>query len=815
MTRLRVLETACGVMGPYAGRLFAWNGADVIKCEPARGDWTREAGPFPEERASAGEGSALFVSLNHGKQLVTLDAATPNGRRRLTALVQRADVVLYGPELAAAGITDEDLCRWNPRAVRSHVSAFGLSGPYVDYAAGSIQVLALGGIMGITGDPAREPLQIPGYHPEYIGGIHAYAATCTSLVRRARFPALGGERVETSAFEAVAATAEMLCTLYTYTGAVRSRFHGRQPWGIQGEIMPCKDGHIAVHPGRMGTLALLIGRPELTTEPLFTDGLYRLRHTEEFLALLQPYLAERTRREIIEECEALRIPFGAVLEIPDLLADEQLAARSYFERRDVTGRSIRLPGPPYRTAHGPASEDGPPPGEPVERAAAVGAEKPLRGIRVVDLSWVWAGPAATRILADLGADVIKIESPHQPDGVRALVQDGNVTLPDYWNRGGYFIERNLGKRGMTIDLRTPEGVMVFLALVRRADVVVESFSPRVMPQLGLGFDRLARERPGLIMASLSGYGQTGPQRNRVAYGAALEPEAGITATIGYPDGPPVKTGLAYTDPISGALAAGAILHALYRRLSGEDVSAVHIDLAEREAVLPFMSLAIADYQLTGRLPQRIGNRHPDHWPQGCYPCAGPDRWIAITVRHDQDWRALTRLLGREDLAELTLAERRARAEEIEVVLAGYCGSRAPYALMATLQAWGIPAAVVQNGRDLLHDPHLRARGFFYDADHPCVGMKTYFRYLGAVFEQCSATSTGPAPLLDEHTDAILAELGYAPEAIQDLRARGVYGHRLTEGARPNLALPLDLLVELGALAAVDVMPAATAGTAVR
>jgi len=808
MSGTRVLETATGVMGAFAGQLFVQAGMTVDKIDIGQEDPMRDLGPW-RDGATTSEPGGLYVALNRRKSLIALDLPSDAGRREFRSLVESADVLLFGPELEDAGITDQMLRTWNPRLIRSFMAPIAGAGPYHRYHTTPLQLLALGGIMGITGEPDREPLQIPGHHPDYLGAIHAFTATSAALLQRASVGL--GERVETSAFEAVAATAEMICTLYTYTGAVRSRFHGRQPWGIQGEVMACKDGHVAVHPGAFETLALVIGRPELVDDPLFTDPMHRLTHAEDFLSLLRPYLEAHTRREIIADCEALRVPFGAVLDVADVLADEQLIARGFFEPLKWADGRLEVPGALYRTSEITHDhQQGPPDNRNHRRHQRPTDEsRPLSGIRVVDLSWVWAGPSCTRILADLGADVIKIEAPHRPDSVRALVQDRNEVHPDYWNRGGYFNEKNLGKRGMTLDLAHPLGVEVFLELVESADVVVESFSPRVMGQLGLGFERLAQQRPGLVMVSLSGYGQSGPGRNRVAYGAALEPEAGVTATIGYPDGPPVKSGLAYTDPISGVVAAGAILTALRNQLQSSEVRSVHIDVAEREVLVPFITDVLMDFQLNGTMPTRVGNRHKQFWPQGCYRCAGQDRWLTITVVTDEQWRALAAQIGAHHLMEVSTDERRQRATEIDQLLSEFCAQRDAFATADMLQSYGVPAAVVQSGRDIYFDEHLRAREFFTAVDHPVVGVKEYHRFLGATFESLTCRPERPAPLLDEHSVEVLHELGRQPEEIEELRKLGVWGHQLIEGSRRNLSLPLEQLLAIGAISRIDPVPAPT------
>ena len=441
--------------------------------------------------------------------------------------------------------------------------------------------------------------------------------------------------------------------------------------------------------------------------------------------------------------------------------------------------------------------------------------QPLEGIHIIDLSWVWAGPAATRILADLGASVIKIEPPHRPDSVRALVQYQNENWDEYWDYGGYFIEKNLGKRGMTLDLAHPDGKEIFLELVRRADVLVESFSPRVMPQLGLGFDELAQVKPGLVYVSMSGYGHTGPKRNRPAYGAALEGEAGITTTIGYVDGPPVKSGLAYSDPLSGVLAAGAIMDALANQAAEDQPEAVHLDISERDVIIPFVSEYIAGYQLQQGEPRRQGNRNAAYVPQGCFECAEPNSWVAISARSDEEWVALSGAMGRADLADLTYPERQTRMAELETILAEHCRNRDARELMGELQEAGVPAAVVQTGKDLLADQQLRQRSFFGSVDQPGIGVLDYPRFLAATFENFDAIPRKPAPQLDEHTDEVLKELGLSDERIRELYELGVCGHQLESGSRTNLSLPLDLLLEIGAVSHVDPIDGAGSGHANR
>lgn len=428
-------------------------------------------------------------------------------------------------------------------------------------------------------------------------------------------------------------------------------------------------------------------------------------------------------------------------------------------------------------------------------------QRPLDGITVVDLTWVWAGPSATRILADLGAGVIKIESPRRPDSVRALVQFANETRPDFWNYAGYFIEKNLGKRGMTLDLARKEGLQIFVDLVRKADVLVESFSPRVMEQLGLSFEALRIVNPRLIYASMSGYGHDGPMRDRPAYGAALEAESGITATIGYPGGPPVKSGLAYSDPLSGVLAAGAIIDALADRERGMLSEAVHIDISEREVIIPFVSQQIAQFQFDGVPVERIGNANDECVFQDCFACSEHDSWITVSARDPIEWLALVDVVGTQ-LPDNPRTAQRFISETLEAFFGQITAAEA----MQVMQRAGVPAAVVQNGKDLLADPQLAHRGFFTQVRHENIGWVPFPRFLAATFQSTNADPRGVSPRLDANTEEVLSELGLDRATIRRLKDDGVWGHQLEEGSRTNLGLPLDILSRIGAVSRVDALP---------
>jgi benzylsuccinate CoA-transferase BbsF subunit len=268
---------------------------------------------------------------------------------------------------------------------------------------------------------------------------------------------------------------------------------------------------------------------------------------------------------------------------------------------------------------------------------------PLEGVRVVDLTQVFAGPTCTRILADLGADVIRFESPNRLDVTRNLITTDNDGLDHHWLRSSYFTIRNTNKREMVLDLAKDEARAIFRKLIATADVVAESFTPRVMENFGLGYETLRGIKPNLIMISLSGYGQTGPMRDFAGYGMGLEPASGVSSITGYPGGPPLRSGLSFTDPYSGFVGAGAVLTALhYLRRTGKGQ---YIDLSEQEAAIPIMGAALLEYQMNARLPERNGNRSPYAAPQGCYRCAGEDRWCVISCSDDAEFARLAAAMG--------------------------------------------------------------------------------------------------------------------------------------------------------------------------
>jgi len=434
------------------------------------------------------------------------------------------------------------------------------------------------------------------------------------------------------------------------------------------------------------------------------------------------------------------------------------------------------------------------------------AAQALTSLRVIDLSQIFAGPYATKLLADMGAEIIRVECAARsgrggalprikPGGAfGASFPDGDTGESSY-NRFAYYNELNRNKYAITLDLAKPLGVNVFKSLVKVSDVVVENFTPRVMKNFGLDYHVLRETNPQIIMISLSGYGQDGPYRDYVTYGEGIEAMVGLSELTAYPDGEPLKPGVAYADATSGLNAAFAILAALrYRRLSGRGQ---HIDLAMREAVTPLLGEAIMDYTMNQRAAKPIGNRHSTMAPHGCYRAQGwgvkcgdnqeghrrsgenekGDAWIVIAISSDDEWRSLCHAMGdppwtREEKFA-SPSGRLANREELDRLIGEWTSAYDHIELMNMLQGSGVKAGAVLNIAELAHDPNLNERGFFEELSHPETGTH---RYPGVSWQMSRTPGRLrlPAPCFGEHNHHVFGELlGMSDEEIRQLANEGV------------------------------------------
>ncbi|MGI8552311.1 MAG: CaiB/BaiF CoA transferase family protein [Dehalococcoidia bacterium] len=403
------------------------------------------------------------------------------------------------------------------------------------------------------------------------------------------------------------------------------------------------------------------------------------------------------------------------------------------------------------------------------RAAAL----PLQGVRVLDFTWVWAGPFCTQLLADLGAAVIKVESARRIDNTRlGREPDG---APKGLNRNPGHNQLNRNKRSITCDLSQKRGREVVRRLASVCDIAVENFAPRVLPSLGIGYDDLARVNPGLIMLSMSGLGSSGPLRDTVLYGNSQLALAGMGSLLGYPGGPPENIAFAHGDPVNSYHAFYAILAALWaRQRTGKGQQ---IELSQLEGLLCTMAEGVLQVTMNGREPQRTGNDDPIMAPHNAYRGLERGSWLSIAVRTDEEWQGLSAAMGepvwcQEARFSGRLQRWRHRAE-LDRLLQGWVEQYEVHELAEHLQQHGVPAAPMETIVELAADAHLRERGFFLQVDHPETGMKTA---IGAPFRLSAARLAEPrhAPRFGEDTDGVLTDLlGYAQTEVAELRESGV------------------------------------------
>jgi len=392
--------------------------------------------------------------------------------------------------------------------------------------------------------------------------------------------------------------------------------------------------------------------------------------------------------------------------------------------------------------------------------------QPLTGLRVLDFTWMLAGPYATRILADFGAEVIKVQSKKTAKGV----ESNPTTYFNTWNRN---------KRSITLDMSFPEAREILLKLIERSDVLIENFSPRVMLNWGLNYEKLKEVTSGLIMLSMSAMGHTGPWKDYVAYGPTLHALSGLTYLTSFEKDSPMGLGYAYADSVSGLYAALAVLAALeYRERTGQGQ---YIDLSEYEAICTLMGPALLDVSLHEKEVFPHGNRSNNipAAPYGCYQCSGLDRWCVIAVFNEEEWQNLCKVLGDPDWAKeekfSTLLKRKENAEELDPLLNQWTLQHTPEQVVSLLQEISVPAGVVQNAEDLARDPQLVARDSFIHLEHPILG-NTISDRSPIRFEDDLTAGWKAAPLLGEDNRYVFIELlGITEGEFSSLIEKGIVG----------------------------------------
>ncbi len=576
-------------------------------------------------------------------------------------------------------------------------------------------------------------------------------------------------------------------------------FSGRGPGGLT----RAHDGWVmltTLEAHQWEGLVRAMGSPSWAEAPWCRTAAARGEHADEVQAHLDEWAATRTREEIYHAAQAEGTPAAPVRNVAEVLAWQQARARGFFRELDFFAEPghpetglLEVPTAAYRFSRSawvgrraprlgehdeeilrelaaPRIEVANAPVEPHGAAPPEPREGPLSGVRVADFTWAWAGPQGSLLLGMLGAEIIKIESRARLDHSRVHSLTAG-SLQGGIDESPVFNDLNLGKRSVTLNLRTDRGRELVRELVARSDVVLQNMRPGVLDRMGLGYQALRAVKPDVIMLSSSAVGATGPEGSYAGYAPTFACLSGIASISGHPDEPPLALS-GSVDLRVGTASAFAVLAALrHRQRTGEGQS---IDLSSTEVMTSMMGEAILGYELDGRIPERIGNRDEQMAPHGCYRCRGEGEWVTIAVGGDEEWRAFrSRVrdpqLDGPDFA--TAASRKQNEKRLDECVERWTRTRSVEEAVATLQEVGVAAARLQTGATLSRDPHVLARGVFERIPHPLLGQR---RVVRPPWRMEGARIAGPAPLLGEHNDYVLGEiLGLDAQEIAGLVAAEV------------------------------------------
>lgn len=787
-----------GELGPM---LLGDLGADVIRVEPPEGTPARRCAPWSGD----GTQSLQFLAFNRNKRSIVVERGD---RDLVEALIARADFIFEswpGSLLGAYGIDFSAARAINPAIVHVRISPYGSDGPRANVIANDIALAAMGGPMSLQGMPDRAPLRVSVPQVWRHSGAQAAVGAMAAHARRLRT----GEAQFVDLSAQCVMTWTMLNAMDAYAIQGADFVRNGSALGAGGAMIELQyataDGYLVALPMSEVIVACL---PWMIEDGVADASLYDIdwetydlnaRNPDapsfnifDGMALCARFFRLHTRDELYRYGLEHGISLAPVNTLIELLASEHLQARDYWRDVEVgAGVTVRGAGPWAKPSNRPLTVRRAPPrlGEHGERIRAELAATrrteaippdrdaaddalPFAGLKVVDFAWVGVGPIATKFLADHGATVIRVESEVRPDVLRVSVpsKDGVLGL----NRSQFFGDFNTSKLSLTLDMKQPESLGIARRLVAWADVFVESFAPGAIERMGLGYAEVSKLNPEIVMVSTCLMGQTGPAREFAGYGYHTAAIAGFYEVTGWTDRPPAGPWIAYTDTIAPRFVSTVLAAALdYRRRTGEGC---FVDLAQLEASMHFLGPELLEMQVSGRVATRLGNRSPHAAPQGCYPCAGEDQWLAIGVDTDAQWQRLCNVLGRGELADdLELAThdgRQAAHDRIDSVIAAWTCDRTPQSAMATLTGAGVPAGVVQRSSDLLRDEQYEHRKFYRYMDHPEMG---HIPYAGHQY-RISGYDNGPrapAPLLGQHSFEVLSEiLGMSDDDIGAALASG-------------------------------------------
>jgi crotonobetainyl-CoA:carnitine CoA-transferase CaiB-like acyl-CoA transferase len=778
-----------GLSGQLCGRVLADLGMEVIKIEPPAGDPVRHLPPF----VTAKDGcrlSTVFAHLNAGKQSKILDLDQESDRNGFKTLVQSADVVLesFRPgELHGKGLGYEDLTAVNPGIVVASITAFGQTGPKRNFHYNDLVALAESGFLYISGDPSLPPCKPPETQAYYFASLFAAVGVLAALFRRERTGR--GDRVDASMQETLA-THEHIVRLYANEKQILKRAGSQHGSVAPARIFPCKDGFIYLYVTRQHWklfLDIWQGHPAQFDGKEWLNNLHRRAHADELNPAVEAFVGQYTMAEITEMLQAKGIPCVPVNTPLGFVNDAHVQSRGFIASVEHTGFG------PARQAAAPFVIDGtrlPVGSVPALdnwRESAIthpagtnaihplpnstGGNGPLDGMRIVSFDHVLAGPYGTTILAELGADVIKIES--SKGGMDPFRFFGTGEDPNLSPR---FLEFNRNKRSFTVNLKHPKGQGVLHDLVAKADAVLDNYSVDVVERIGLSYDQLCKVKPDIINLRMPGLGTTGPKRHFSTVGVNITSFTGLTYMWNHPGhtSPPIGSQTVYPDYVSGVLCAIIIISGvLYRN---RQKKGAFIDLGQSEATAFMIGASLMEAAASGNDPQPVGNASLSVAPHDCYPCKGADRWCVIATENDAQWQSLARLLGNGvagDQRFKTNADRIAHRDALNLAIAQWTQDQDPFDIRDRLQSVGVPCGVVQTGEDLCGDPQLNDRGFIVAVENPRLG-KVVLPNFPLQFKNSRLTRRWEFPVLGRDTEAVLREVvGYNADTIAEFQRDGV------------------------------------------
>ncbi len=735
LSGLHVIDLTAG-RGLLCGRILAELGARVTRLEASSG-----CAGFGHIWGGGASNHLRLAFASTGGLVEVVDLESAGGRRAVERLAASADCLVetFRPGyLESIGLGFAALSAANPRLIMVSITGFGQSGPRRDWVSCNLTIAALGGQMHVTGESGRPPLKLYGDQAEHLGVLFGVNGLLLALHQRSRTGR--GQHVDVSLQECVAAALDHVLPRY-FGDLVVAQRQGSRSWNGAFDILRCRDRHLLVS---------IPGERQVLAEWLAADGMaigqkYQINNPDRAMSVIGRRARGRTAFGLFRKAQLLRLPWAPVLRPDELVKNRQLRLRGFFgSGRDGGGQVVTFPGAlPFLISGVPSSIKG---GGSHLHCAGV-TRLPLNGIRILDFTWVMAGPYATRLMADFGAEVIKVQSRRVP-GTEAA------------NRTAYFKYWNRGKKGITLNMSQPEGITLARRLMRLSDVVIESFSPRVMDNWGLGWDTMRQEKPDLITVSMSAFGRTGPWRNYVAYGPTIHALSGLTYGTRYARGRPLGPGFAFADHVAGLYASMAVMAALEnRRRTGRGA---FIDLSQFEAMCALTA---------------AGDENPVAAPCGVYRCRGEGRWCAIAVFDDDEWCRLCRVMGMSHLSDhpgFAKAKSRVRNRAgLDGIIGEWAGGLTAEEVMTRLQDAGVCAGAVQDARDLAGDEQLRARGFFVNVADSGGGDLVMD---GTPVRLSSGRALFPhgAPELGEHNEYVFCGLlGMSREELADCVKRGI------------------------------------------